>query len=90
MGPLLTIWIGAVLQCCGYLGLYAAATGRIVVPYWAMLAIAACACNGQAWYETAGLVTCTRNFEAERCGPSLSSALWHLTISHSLTLTANQ
>ena len=69
MGPLLTIWIGAVLQCCGYLGLYTAATGRIVVPYWAMLAIAACACNGQAWYETAGLVTCTRNFEAERCGP---------------------
>lgn len=68
MGPLTTIWAGALLQSGGYLLLYGAASGRIMVPYWAMLAMAACACNGQVWYETASLVTCTRNFETERCG----------------------
>ena len=31
-----------------------------------MLFLAFMACNAQAWYETAGLVTSTRNFETER------------------------
>ena len=64
---MLTIWIGVLLQFGGYMGMWAAATGRIVAPYWAMRALAACACNGQTWYETAGMVTSTRNFETERC-----------------------
>lgn len=74
VGPLTTIWVGAILQSSGYLLLYAAASGRITVPYWAMLAMAACACNGQVWYETASLVTCTRNFETERCARALNKA----------------
>ena len=37
------------------------------VSYPVMLFLAFTACNSQTWYETAGLVTSTRNFETERC-----------------------
>lgn len=66
MGPMLTVWIGAVLQFCGYWGIYKAALGDFSCSYVFMLFLAFAACNGQAWYETAGLVTSVRNFEAER------------------------
>ena len=39
----------------------------VQVPYPVMLFLAFTACNSQTWYETAGLVTSTRNFETERC-----------------------
>lgn len=81
LGPMLTVLIGVVLQFGGYYGMWAAAVGHINPPYWVMILLAMAACNGQAWYETAGLVTSVRNFETERwvvwnimpCGGSLAS-----------------
>ena len=58
--------VGIVLQVGGYLGIWLAAHNHIMIPYWAMLGLAVIACNGQTWFETAGLVTCVRNFETER------------------------
>ena len=66
LGPMLTVLIGVVLQFGGYYGMWAAAVGHINPPYWVMILLAVAACNGQAWYETAGLVTSVRNFETER------------------------
>jgi Nodulin-like len=66
LGPMLTVLIGVVLQFGGYYGMWAAAVGHINPPYWVMILLAMAACNGQAWYETAGLVTSVRNFETER------------------------
>lgn len=71
LGPMLTVLIGVLLQFGGYYGLWAAATGHINPPYWVMILLALAACNGQAWYETAGLVTSVRNFETERYAPLL-------------------
>lgn len=65
---MLTVLIGVVLQFVGYYGMWAAAIGRINPPYYVMILLALAACNGQTWYETAGLVTSVRNFETERCG----------------------
>lgn len=66
LGPMLTVVIGAVLQFSGYWGIYNAALGNFSCSYLVMLLMAFAACNGQAWYETAGLVTSVRNFETER------------------------
>lgn len=63
---MLTVLIGAVLQFSGYWGIYNAALGNFSCSYFVMLLMAFAACNGQAWYETAGLVTSVRNFETER------------------------
>lgn len=63
---MLTVVIGAVLQFSGYWGIYNAALGNFSCSYVVMLLMAFAACNGQAWYETAGLVTSVRNFETER------------------------
>lgn len=66
VGPMLTVLIGVVLQFGGYYGMWLAAMGRFDCSYVGMLLLAMAACNGQAWYETAGLVTSVRNFETER------------------------
>ncbi|KAK9856798.1 hypothetical protein WJX84_010738, partial [Apatococcus fuscideae] len=66
IGPVLTVMVGILLQVGGYLGIYLAAHHHFSIPYWAMLGLAMVACNGQTWFETAGLVTCVRNFETER------------------------
>lgn len=63
---MLTVLIGVVLQFGGYYGMWLAAMGRFDCSYVGMLLLAMAACNGQAWYETAGLVTSVRNFETER------------------------
>ncbi|KAK9813424.1 hypothetical protein WJX73_007856 [Symbiochloris irregularis] len=65
-GPFLTVLVGIVLQTGGNLGLWFAAKGMWSPPYYAMLALAAVACNGQTWFEAPALVTCVRNFETER------------------------
>lgn len=64
---MLTVMIGVVLQFGGYYGMWLAAMGKFECSYVGMLLLAMAACNGQAWYETAGLVTSVRNFETERC-----------------------
>lgn len=66
---MLTVLIGVALQFGGYYGMYMAAVGRFDVPYFVMILLAFAACNGQTWYETAGLVTSVRNFETERWAP---------------------
>jgi hypothetical protein len=66
LGPMMTVLIGVLLQFGGYYGMYLAAVGRFDAPYYVMLLLAFAACNGQTWYETAGLVTSVRNFETER------------------------
>mmetsp|Transcript_14199 Transcript_14199/g.42879 ORF Transcript_14199/g.42879 Transcript_14199/m.42879 type:complete len:728 (-) Transcript_14199:369-2552(-) len=66
VGPMLTVMIGVVLQFGGYYGMWLAAMGKFECSYVGMLLLAMAACNGQAWYETAGLVTSVRNFETER------------------------
>ena len=63
---MLTVLIGVLLQFGGYYGMYLAALGRFNASYPVMILLAMAACNGQAWYETAGLVTSVRNFETER------------------------
>ncbi len=73
LGPMVTVLIGVALQFGGYYGMYMAALGRFDAPYYVMLLLAFAACNGQTWYETAGLVTSVRNFETERCAHSP----WH-------------
>ena len=72
---MLTVLIGVVLQFGGYYGMWLAAMGRFNCSYMGMLLLAMAACNGQAWYETAGLVTSVRNFETERCVSAATTAL---------------
>lgn len=58
--------VGAVLYVVGFYGMYAAATHRVEMPFWLVLMFVIIANNGGCWLETAGLVTCVRNFETER------------------------
>jgi hypothetical protein len=57
---------GALFYVVGFYGMYAAATHKVEMPYWAVLIFVVIANNGGCWLETAGLVTCVRNFETER------------------------
>lgn len=64
----MTLAVGCVLHAGGYLTLWAAASGAIAPPYWALLVVAFLTCNAQTYFETGAMVTSVRNFETERWG----------------------
>ena len=47
---------------CGYFGLWLAASGRLVLPYWAMVGLTVMAFNGSNWIDTACIATNVHNF----------------------------
>jgi len=66
LGPRLTLAVGVLFQFGGFLGLWLAASNAFNPPYWVMWLMAVAACNCGPWFETATMVTCVRNFEADR------------------------
>eukprot|EP00891_Asterochloris_glomerata_P001572 jgi/Astpho2/1572/fgenesh1_pg.00026_%23_48_t len=66
LGPRVTLLIGTVCNLTGFLGLWAAATGRIPGPFWLLVVLALIGCNGGTWTDTAVMVTSVRNFPNER------------------------
>ncbi|GIL65871.1 hypothetical protein Vafri_19517 [Volvox africanus] len=65
-GPRFVALIGSLLLCTGYLGLFAAASGRID-PCFAFVCICAMVGgNSSTWFDTASIVTNVRNFPHDR------------------------
>ena len=50
----------------GYLGIWAAATGRIRRAYWQEILFVMVATNAGAWFDTSALVTTVSNFPGAR------------------------
>ena len=62
----LVLLIGLLEHMCGYLGLWLVASGRAVLPYWAMVGLTVMAFNGSNWVDTAGIATNVHNFPGDR------------------------
>ncbi len=58
--------IGLTEHVCGYLGLWLVASGRAVLPYWAMVGLTVMAFNGSNWIDTACIATNVHNFPSDR------------------------
>ena len=66
VGPIVTLLVGVALHFLGYFGLWWAARGVFMPPYWVLVMIAFFTCNAQTFMETGSLVTSIRNFDTER------------------------
>lgn len=66
VGPVVTLLMGVALHFLGYFGLWWAARGVFMPPYWVLVMIAFFTCNAQTFMETGSLVTSIRNFDTER------------------------
>lgn len=64
-GRLVLMW-GLVEHFCGYFGLWLAASGRLSLPYWAMVGLTVMAFNGSNWIDTACIATNVHNFPHDR------------------------
>jgi hypothetical protein len=62
---LVLLW-GLLEHFGGYFGLWLAATGRLALPYWAMVGLTVMAFNGSNWIDTACIATNVQNFPADR------------------------
>ena len=58
--------IGLTEHFCGYMGLWLVASGRAVLPYWAMVGLTVMAFNGSNWIDTACIATNVHNFPGDR------------------------
>ncbi|CAL8464603.1 g4138 [Coccomyxa elongata] len=66
LGPRLVLLWGLLEHFCGYCGLWLAASGRLALPYWAMVALTVMAFNGSNWIDTACIATNVHNFPHDR------------------------
>lgn len=64
--PRVVLLWGLLEHFCGYSGLWLAATGRLVLPYWAMVGLTVMAFNGSNWIDTACIATNVQNFPTDR------------------------
>lgn len=72
------LW-GLLEHFCGYFGLWLAASGRLALPYWAMVALTVMAFNGSNWIDTACIATNVHNFPHDRgtvVGRLLLNGMW--------------
>ncbi|EIE19129.1 Nodulin-like-domain-containing protein [Coccomyxa subellipsoidea C-169] len=66
LGPRLVLLWGLTEHFCGYFGLWLAASGRLQLPYWAMVGLTVMAFNGSNWIDTACIATNVHNFPHDR------------------------
>lgn len=54
MGPRLTLLFGMLANTLGYLGLWAAVTGRYHASFWQIVLLGVVACSGGTFFDTGG------------------------------------
>lgn len=59
------LW-GLTEHFCGYFGLWLVASGKLALPYWAMVGLTVMAFNGSNWIDTACIATNVHNFPHDR------------------------
>lgn len=66
IGPRAVLLMGALVNSCGYLALWAAMQGVYKVQFWQVALLAALACSGGTWSDVSCVATNMRNFPNER------------------------
>ena len=82
--------MGVVFHAAGYLALWAAVRGFIVVNYSVLLVFGLVAASAVVWFDAGAVVTCMRNFPSERgtvAGELPSAYLFSVNHSRGRTVT---
>ncbi|KAK9904691.1 hypothetical protein WJX75_000633 [Coccomyxa subellipsoidea] len=66
IGPRVVLLWGLTEHFCGYFGLWLVASGKLALPYWAMVGLTVMAFNGSNWIDTACIATNVHNFPHDR------------------------
>jgi hypothetical protein len=66
LGPRGVALVGSALLALGYLGLAAAAEGRMAMGFPFVCLLAMLGGNSSTWFDTASIVTSVRNFPKDR------------------------